>query len=98
LFYWAAPAGVHPTNIPGTGPTRSAAMTTIENRALAADAAEKLLTVDDLCEYLVVSKDFIYDEVRQGRLPASRIARQLRFRPADVDAFVEANAVTSSDI
>ena len=40
-------------------------MTTIENRALAADAAEKLLTVDDLCEYLVVSKDFIYDEVRQ---------------------------------
>ena len=73
-------------------------MTTKENRALAADATEKLLTVDDLCEYLVVSKDFIYDEVRQGRLPASRIARQLRFRPADVDAFVEANAVTSSDI
>ena len=73
-------------------------MTTIENRALAADATEKLLTVDDLCEYLVVSKDFIYEEVRQGRLPASRIARQLRFRPADVDAFVEANAVTSSDI
>jgi len=27
-------------------------------------------------------------------LRASRIARQLRFRPADVDAFVEANAVT----
>jgi len=54
--------------------------------------------VDDLCEYLVVSRDFIYDEVRHGRLRASRIARQLRFRPADVDAFVEANAVTGSDI
>ena len=73
-------------------------MTTVENRTLAADAAEKLLTVDDLCEYLVVSKDFVYDEVRHGRLRASRIARQLRFRPADVDAFVEANDVTGGDM
>lgn len=72
-------------------------MTSTENRTLAANAADRLLTVDELCEYLVVSKDYIYDEVRQGRLRASRIARQLRFRPADVDAFVEANAVSESD-
>jgi hypothetical protein len=31
-------------------------------------------------------------------LRASRIARQLRFRPGDVDAFVEPNAVTGSDL
>ena len=73
-------------------------MTAIENDVLAVNGADKLLTVDDLCEYLVVSKDFIYDEVRQGRLRASRIARQLRFRPADVDAFVEAHAVTGCDL
>jgi len=73
-------------------------MTTLEDREVTTDAAEKLLTVDDLCEYLVVSKDFIYDEVRHGRLRASRIARQLRFRPADVDAFVEANAVSGSGL
>ena len=73
-------------------------MTAIENDVLAVNGADKLLTVDDLCEYLVVSKDFIYDEVRQGRLRASRIARQLRFRPAVVDAFVEANAVTGCDL
>lgn len=72
-------------------------MTTIQNRAPATNSVEKLLTVDDLCDYLVVSKDFIYDEVRHGRLRASRIARQLRFRLVDVDAFVEANAVTDSD-
>ena len=41
-----------------------------------------------------MSKDYIYDEVRHGRLHASRIARQLRFRLADVIAFVEANTVT----
>jgi hypothetical protein len=44
---------------PAAGLTRSATMTTIENGALAANAAEKLHTVDELCEYLVVSKDFI---------------------------------------
>lgn len=72
-------------------------MTTIDNRTTAVNGADKLLTVDALCEYLVVSKDFIYDEVRHGRLHASRIARQLRFRLTDVDAFVESNAVTGSD-
>jgi hypothetical protein len=41
---------------------------------------------------------FIYDEVRHGQLRASRIAGQLRSRPADVDAFVEANAATGSDL
>ena len=73
-------------------------MTTIENDVLAVTGADKLLTVEDLCEHLVVSKDFIYDEVRQGRLRASRIARQLRFRPADVEAFVEANAVNGYEV
>ena len=68
-------------------------MTAIDNRGSAVNGTDKLLTVDDLCEYLVVSKDFIYDEVRHGRLRASRIARQLRFRLADVQAFVNANAV-----
>ena len=57
-------------------------MTAIENDTLCVNDSDKLLTVDDLCEYLVVSKDFIYDAVRQGRLRASRIARQLRFRTA----------------
>jgi hypothetical protein len=33
-----------------------------------------------------------------GQLRASRIARQLRVRPADVDAFVEADAVTGNDL
>lgn len=73
-------------------------MTAVENDLLAVNGADKLLTVDDLCGYLVVSKDFIYDEVRHGRLRASRIARQLRFRPADIDAFVEANTVIGAEL
>ncbi|MDP9092455.1 MAG: helix-turn-helix domain-containing protein [Actinomycetota bacterium] len=60
--------------------------------------ADRLMTVEDLCAYLGVSKDFIYDQVRDGRLLAIRIARQLHFRPPDVDAFVEANAVAGCDM
>lgn len=56
------------------------------------------MTVEDLCAYLGVSKDFIYDQVRDGRLLAIRIARQLRFRPPDVDAFIDANTVTGIDL
>ncbi len=52
---------------------------------------ERLMTVEDLCAYLGVSKDYIYDEVRKSRLKATRLARQLRFRHSDVDAYVEAN-------
>jgi hypothetical protein len=48
--------------------------------------------------YPRVSKDFIYDQVRDGRLLAIRIVRQLRFRPPDVDAFVDANTVTGIDL
>jgi excisionase family DNA binding protein len=69
-------------------------MTTTENHRVTAPATDRLMTVDALCTYLGVSKDFIYDQVRDGRLHAIRIARQLRFRPADVDAFVDANAST----
>jgi hypothetical protein len=33
-----------------------------------------------------------------GRLLAIRIARPLRFRPSDVDAFIDANTVTDPDL
>lgn len=58
------------------------------------EISDKLMTVEDVSRYLGVSKDFIYDEVRGGRLRASRIARQFRFRSVDVDAFLEATAVS----
>jgi excisionase family DNA binding protein len=73
-------------------------MTTTENRPFTPQATDRLMTVEDLCAYLGVSKDFIYDQVRDGRLPAIRIARQLRFRVPDIDAFIDANAVTGSGL
>jgi len=49
----------------------------------------KLMSVEDVCDYLGVSRYFVYDQVRLGVLPCARIARQLRFRPADIETFVE---------
>lgn len=57
-----------------------------------------LMTVEAVCAYLGVSKDYVYDEVRCGRLRASKFARQLRFRPQDVDGFVDQNVVLGADV
>lgn len=56
----------------------------------------RLMTVDEVCDYLGLSRDFVYDQVRYGTLRCSRIARQLRFRLADVDSFVDQHAVGPS--
>jgi excisionase family DNA binding protein len=69
-------------------------MTTTVDHPIVDEAPEKLLSVEDVCAYLGVSKDFVYDEVRHGHLRASRIARQLRFRPPDVEAFIDASSVS----
>lgn len=57
-----------------------------------------LMTVEAVCAYLGVSKDYVYDEVRQGHLRASKFARQLRFRPQDVDDFVDQNVVSGGAV
>ena len=50
---------------------------------------DPLMTLDDVVAYLGLSKRFVYEEARTGRLPAALIARTYRFRLADVDAFVD---------
>ena len=57
-------------------------------------ALARLMSVEDVCDYLGVSRYFVYDQVRLGVLPCARIARQLRFRPGDVDKFIEERAVS----
>lgn len=61
----------------------------------AADYRSRLMTVEDVCTYLGVSCDFVYDQVRLGTLRCSRLARQLRFRLRDVDAFVDDHLVST---
>lgn len=43
-----------------------------------------LLTADQVAADLGVSKDWIYSEVRAGRIPHVRLGRSVRFRAAAI--------------
>lgn len=47
-----------------------------------------LLSADDAAAWLGVSRSSVFRLVRQGRLVAVRPFRELRFRQADLEAFV----------
>lgn len=74
---------------------------TIEEQmeTLAMDAAknakfqppEKLLTPDDVAQWLGVSVAFIRDHAtrKEPRIPVVRFGKLMRFRASDVEAFIE---------
>jgi excisionase family DNA binding protein len=48
-----------------------------------------LLTADELAERLHVTKSWIYNKVRAGRMPHVRLGRYVRFRVGAIDAWIE---------
>ena len=50
--------------------------------------AKRLIACDQVSEMLGMSRSYVYHLVRDGKLPAYRIGRNLRFDPADVFAFL----------
>lgn len=50
---------------------------------------EKLLTVEDLAEYLQVSTKTIYRMLRRGRVPCYRVGNQWRFRKETIDKWLD---------
>jgi excisionase family DNA binding protein len=52
---------------------------------------EKLMTLEEVADYLRLSKDTVYRLANTGKLPASKVGNQWRFRRDDVDAWLDAN-------
>jgi excisionase family DNA binding protein len=52
-------------------------------------AGRTLLTVDAAAAQLVVSRRTIYRLVASGDLPAVRVGERLRFRPDELDRYLE---------
>ncbi len=50
---------------------------------------EKLLTLDDLADYLNVSRRTTYRLLKGSDLPAYRIGGHLRFRREDIDLWID---------
>jgi excisionase family DNA binding protein len=48
------------------------------------------LEADDVAAILGMTTDWIYREVRAGRLPHLRLGRYVRFRPESIDSWLDA--------
>ena len=49
-----------------------------------------LWTVEQVCQALACRPSWLYDQVEARRFPVVRLGRQLRFRPADINAYLDA--------
>ena len=52
-----------------------------------------LLTVQGVAEKLALSEKHVYRMCRLNRLPFVRIGGSLRFRPEDIDAWLESRVI-----
>lgn len=50
---------------------------------------EQFYTVKTLAEKLAITPITVYRMVDQGKLPAVKIGKSIRFKPQDIDAFLE---------
>jgi excisionase family DNA binding protein len=51
----------------------------------------RLMTLEDVANYLSLSKDTIYRMANAGKIPASKVGSQWRFRKEDVDQWLDNN-------
>ena len=49
----------------------------------------RLLTVTEVADLLRINKSTVYRMAKQGRLPATRVGRQWRFRKSVLDRLLE---------
>ena len=49
---------------------------------------DKWLTIDQIADYLQVSKEKVYKLCQKGKMPASKLGGQWRFRKGIVDAWM----------
>ena len=52
---------------------------------------EKLLTLNDLADYLSVSRRTVYRILKKGDLPGYRVGNHLRFRHSDIEKWLRSN-------
>lgn len=55
------------------------------------EAVPTLLTVQQVAAIVQMSADYVYDEVKRGNLPATRLGKAIRITPSGLDAWIEAN-------
>jgi excisionase family DNA binding protein len=56
--------------------------------------SDRLLILEEVCAIVRLSPEAVRRAVRHGDLRASKLGGRLRFRPADVEAYIDAATVT----
>jgi len=52
---------------------------------------QTLLTIDEVADFLRLSKDTVYRMVQSGKMPAAKVGTQWRFRRDEVESWLERN-------
>ena len=52
-------------------------------------AEDRLLTVQDVAEWLAVPVSWVYAAAESGKLPSVRVGRYRRFHRADIERYLE---------
>ncbi len=58
---------------------------------------DELMTLEEVATYLRLSKDTLYRMAQTGKIPASKVGTQWRFRRSEVDAWLEQNKNVQDD-
>jgi putative molybdopterin biosynthesis protein len=58
---------------------------------------EASLTVQEVAKLLRMSRQTIYNLIREGAIPHFRIGNKVRFNRADIDALMQAKTVTTGE-
>ena len=52
---------------------------------------ERLMTLEDISDYLQISIHTLYKMAQQDRIPAFKVTNKWRFRKSEIDAWIERN-------
>jgi len=58
---------------------------------------EGTLTVPEVAQMLRVSRQTIYNMIREGKIPHFRVGSKVRFNRKDVEAFMQPVAITTGE-
>lgn len=61
------------------------------------DQADAVLTINELADYLKISKSTLYKLVREGRIPSRKIGRHWRFRKNAIDLWLEKTGAPNTE-
>jgi len=56
-----------------------------------AERRDSVLTIDELSEYLKISKSSLYKLVREEKIPGQKVGRHWRFRKETIDRWLDEN-------